>query len=77
MEGVKIYRLTILKGFDGENGQLHMCNMFTLKKCSNKLFNMAHLLLTEMDKAYPDKLIKMLSTGVAVAVTKPEGGKGG
>ena len=30
-----------------------------------------------MDKAYPEQLVKILSTRVAVAVTKPEGGKRG
>ena len=38
---------------------------------------MAHLLLTDMDKEYSEQSVKMLSTGVAVAVTKSEGGKGG
>ena len=51
--------------------------MFTLKQCRNKLFKMAHLLLTEMNKAYPEKLVNMMSTVVAVAVTKPEGEKRG
>ena len=53
LAGVKIYRLLSVKGFDGENGHLRTCNMFALKKCRNKLFKMAHLLRTEMDKAYP------------------------
>ena len=74
---VKFYRLSSLKGFDGANRQLRMCNMFTLKQCRNKLCKMAHLLPTEMDKAYTEQLVKMLSTGVAAEVTKPEGGKRG
>ena len=72
---IKIYRLPSVKGFDGENDQLHTCNMFMLKQCRNKLRKMAHLLSTDTDKAYPEQLVKILSTGVAVAVTKPEGGK--
>ena len=36
---------------------------------------MVHLLPTEMDKAYTEQLVNMLSTAVAVVVTKPEGGK--
>ena len=51
--------------------------MFTLKQCSNKLFNMVHLLPMEMEKAYLEQLVKITRTGVAVAVTKTEGGKGG
>ena len=31
LAGVKIYRLLSVKVFDGENGKLCMCNMFTLK----------------------------------------------
>ena len=54
-----------------------MCNMLTLKQCRNKLFNMAHLMTTEMDKGYSEQLVKMLSTGVGAVVTKPEGGKRG
>ena len=73
---VKIYRLPSVKGFDGENGQLRTCNMFKLKQCSNKLCKMAHFLPTEMNKAYPEQLVKMLSSGLAAAVTKTEGGKG-
>ena len=76
LEGVKNYRLTSVKGFDGENGQLHTCSMFRLKQCRNKICKMAHLLLTETDKEYPEQLVDMLSTGVAAAVTKPEGGRG-
>ena len=38
---------------------------------------MAHLLTKEMEKAYPEQLVKMLSTGVASAVTNPGGGKRG
>ena len=64
-------------GFDGENGQLRTCNMFTLKKCRNKLCKMAHLLPTETDKAYPEQLVKMMITGVAAVVTKPKRGKRG
>ena len=45
---VKIYQLTSVKVFDGENGQLCTCNMFKLKKFSNNLCKMAHLLLTDM-----------------------------
>ena len=37
LAGVKIYRLPSEKCFDGENGQLCTCNMFTLKQCRNKL----------------------------------------
>ena len=74
---VKIYRLPSVKGFDGENGQLCTYNMFTLKQCRNKLCKMEHFLPTDMDKAYPEQLLKMLSTVVAAAVTKPEGGKRG
>ena len=48
-----------------------------LKQCINKLCKMAHLLPTDMDKAYPEQLVKMLIMGVAAAVTKPGGGKGG
>ena len=48
--GVNIYRLPSVKGFDGENRQLCMCNIFTLKQHRNKLFKMAHLLPTDMDK---------------------------
>ena len=77
LAGVKFYRLPSLKGFEGENGQLLTCNMSTLKQCINKLCKMAHLLPTDMDKAYPEQLVKMLSRVVAVAVTKPEGGKRG
>ena len=38
---------------------------------------MAHLLPTEMDKAYLEQLVKILSTGVATAVKKPKGVKRG
>ena len=51
--------------------------MFMLKQCRNKICKMAHLLPTEMYKAYPEQLVKMLSTGVSAAVTKTEGGKRG
>ena len=74
---VKIYKLLSLKGFDGEKGQLCMYNMFTLKQYRNKLCKMDYLLPTEMDKAYPEQLVKMLSTGVVVAVFKSAGVKGG
>ena len=74
---VKIYRLPSVKVFDGDNGQLHTCSMFKLKQCIDKLCKMAHLLTTDMEKAYPDQLVNMLSMGVAAAVTKPEGGKRG
>ena len=73
MTGVKIYGLPSVKGFDDENGQLHTCNMFTLKQCRNNICKMAHLLPTEKDKSYPDQLVKIMSTGVAAAVTKPKG----
>ena len=45
-----------------------MCNMFILKQCRNKLCKMVHLLPTEMYKAYPEQLVKMLITVVAAAV---------
>ena len=77
LAGVKIYRLPSVKGFDGENGQLRTCNMFSLKQCRNKLCKMVHLLPTDMYKSYPEQLVKILSTGVAAAVTKLEGGKRG
>ena len=73
----KNYRLPSVKGIDGENRQLHMCNMFTLKQCRNKICKMVHLLQSEMDKSYLEKLAKMLITGVAAEVTKTEGGKRG
>ena len=75
--GVTIYRLPSVNGFDCENGKLCTFNVFTLKQCRNILCKISHLLLTDMDKAYPEKLVKMLSTGVAVAVTNPKGGKRG
>ena len=77
LAGVKIYRLPSVKGFDGENGQICTCNMFTLKQCINKICKMAHLLPTDMDKVYPEQLLKKLSMGVAEAVKKPKGGKKG
>ena len=77
MSGVKIYQLLSVKGFDGENGQICMCNTFTLKQCRNKICKIAHLIPTDMDRAYPEQLVKMMSTGVAAAVTKTEGGKRG
>ena len=54
-----------------------MCTMFTLKQCRNNLYKMEQLLPTDMDKAYPEQLINMLSMGVALAVTKLEEGKRG
>ena len=75
LAGVDIYRLPSVKGFDCENGQLYTCNMFTLKQCRDKICKMAHLLLTDMDKAYPEQMVKMLITGVAAAVKKTEGVK--
>ena len=75
--GLKFYRLPSVKGFDGENGQLCTCNIFTLKQCRNKICKVAHLLPTDMEKAYSEQLVNMPSTGVAAAVTKPEGGKRG
>ena len=47
-----------------------MGNMFTLKKCRNKLCNMAHLMPTEMDKGYPEQMVTMLSKGVETLITK-------
>ena len=49
--------------------------MFTLKQYRNNLCTMAYLLPTDMDKSYPDQLVKILSIGVAAEVTKIEGGK--
>ena len=46
--------------------------MFPLKQYRNKLCKMAHLLPTEIYKAYPEQLVKMLSTGVTAAFKKPE-----
>ena len=77
LAGVKNYQLSSVKGFDGKNEQLCTCNMFTLKQCRNKLCKMAHLLLTETEKVYPEQPVKMLSTGVSVEVTKTERGKRG
>ena len=77
LAGVKIYGLLSVKGFDGDNGYLRTCNIFTLNQYRNKICKMAHLLLMEIEKAYPEQLVKMLSTEVAAAVTKPEGGKRG
>ena len=67
-----MYRLPSVKGFDGENGQLCTCNMFTLKQCRNNICKMTHLLPTKMDKEYPEQLVKILSTGVVAAVKKPK-----
>ena len=64
LAGIKIYRLPSVKGFDGENGKLRKDKIFTLKRCRNKLRKMAHLFPTKTDKAYPEQLVKMLSTGV-------------
>ena len=77
LAGVKIYLLPNVKGFNGENGQLCTCNMFAVKEFSNKLSKMMNLLPTEMDKAYPEQLVKMMSTGVAAAVRKTNGEKRG
>ena len=77
LSGVKIYQLPIVKCFDGKSGKFCMFDMFTLKECSNKLCNMEHLMPTDMDKAYPEQLVKILITGVLASVTKPEGEKGG
>ena len=77
LSGVKVYQLLSVNVFDGENGQLRMCNMFKLKQSSNKLCKMAQLLLTDMDQEYLKKPVKILGTGVSAVVTKPEGGKMG
>ena len=66
----EIYQLPSAKGFEGENGQLCTCNIFTLKQLRNKICKMAHFLPTNMDKAYPWQLVKILITGVAAAVFK-------
>ena len=75
LTGVKNYQLPSVTGFDGNNGQLCTCNMFTLKKCWNNICNMSHLLPTDTGKAYPEQLVNMLIPEVAAVVTKPEGGK--
>ena len=36
---------------------------------------MAHLPLMDTDKEYTEQLVKILSTGVELEATKPEGGK--
>ena len=77
LAGVNIYRLPGVKDFDGENGYPCTRNMFTLKQFSNKLCKMAHLLPTEIKRAYPEQLVNMMSMGVAAAVKKIEGGKRG
>ena len=77
LAAVKNYQLPSAKDFDVENGQICTYNMFTLKQCSNNICKMAHLLPTDMEKAYSEQLVNMPSTGVAAAVTKPEGGKRG
>ena len=77
LAGVKFYQFTSVKGFDGDNGQLCTCNMYMLKHFREKLCNMAHLLPTDMEKAYPEQLVNILSTGVAAAVTKTKGVKRG
>ena len=51
--------------------------MLILKQFRNNICKMEHLLPTDMDKAYPDQLVNMMSTGVAEAVKKPKGGKPG
>ena len=75
LAGVKFYRLLSVKGFEGENGQLCTCNIFTLKQYRNKLCKMAHLLPTDMDQSYLEELVNMLIMRVASVVTKPKGGK--
>ena len=77
LAGVKVYRLSSVKCFGGENGKLRTCNMFKLIQCRNKLCKMAHLLPTDIEKGYPEQLVKMMRTGVAATVTKPDGGKMG
>ena len=77
LAGVKIYQLLSVKGSGGENGQLFTCNMLTLKQCRSDLCKIVHLLTTDMEKLYPEQLVKMLSMGVPAAVTKTEGGKRG
>ena len=69
---INIYRLPSVMGFDGENRKLCTCDMFTLKQFRNKLCKMAHLIPTDMDKEYPEQLVKILSTGVVAAVKKPK-----
>ena len=71
----KNYLLPSVKDFDSENGQIFTCNMFTLRQCKNKLCKMEHLLTTQTENEYPEQLVNMINTGVAVAVTKPKGGK--
>ena len=71
----KNLRTAECEGFDGKKGQFCTCNIFTSKQCRNELCKMAHLMPTEMEKEILDSLVNMLSTGVAEAVTKLEGGK--
>jgi hypothetical protein len=75
--GVQLFRLPSAKGFSGEDGQLKTCSMFALKICMNTTCKMAHLYPEEMDKAYPEKMVAMLSKGVAALIIKPEKKKGG
>ena len=70
--GVNIYQLPSVNDFGCGNGQLRRCNMFKLKQCGNKLCKMAHWLPTEMDKAYLEQMVKMLSTSLVAVVTKTE-----
>ena len=54
LSGVKMYRLPSVKSFEGENGKLRTCNIFTLKQCRNKICKMAKLLPTDTEKEYPE-----------------------
>ena len=74
---VNIYQLPSEKGFDSENRHFCTCNVFTLKQRRNNICKMAHLLTKDTERAYPEQMLKILSTGVSVSVTKPEGGKRG
>ena len=62
LAGVKRYQLPSVKGFDGENRKLCMSKMFTLKQYSNNICKMVNLFPTEMYKAYPEQLVKILGT---------------
>ena len=75
MAGIKTYGLPSVKGSYSENVQLCMCNMLTLKQFRNKLCKMAHLLPMDTEKAYTEKLVNILSTGVASTVKNPKDGK--
>ena len=77
LTGVNIYQLSSVNGFYSDNRQLRTCNIFTMKQFRNKLCKMVHLLPTDMDKAYPEQLVEILSMRVTTAVTKPEVGKRG